>query len=398
VRSHVPDAELLRRVGIFADLDREVLDEVVSAIEVETLAADRDVFAKGDPGDCLYVLASGRVTVHDSGRQLEELRAGDMFGEMALIDHEERSASVTTLEPCTLYRLDQEPFYQLLTERPGVARGIIQMLSRRLRARLRDIADDKRYITQLYQASTEHDRLTSELQLAAKVQAGFLPQTLPTPEGWQMSAVWHPAREVSGDFYDVVESAGRLDVVIADVADKGMSAALFMAITRSTLRSSLAGTGSLSRGVAGANRLLSADAANGMFVTLFLARLDIEGGGVSYVNAGHNPPLLYRAADATFTWLTRTGLLVGFDPDAPFEERRLTLDPGDLLLLYTDGVTETHSPQGELYGEERLEALLRSLAANPPDQLVATLVDDLDRFRGSAPIHDDVTVVAIRRS
>jgi CRP-like cAMP-binding protein len=393
-----PDAELLRRVGIFADLDREVLAEVVSAVEVEQLDADRDVFTKGDPGDCLYVLASGRVTVHDGGRELEELRAGDMFGEMALIDREERSASVTTLEPCTLYRLDQEPFYQLLTERPGVARGIIQMLSRRLRARLRDIADDKRYITQLYQASTEHDRLTSELQLAAKVQAGFLPQTLPSPEGWQMSAIWHPAREVSGDFYDVVESADRLDVVIADVADKGMSAALFMAIARSTLRSSLAGTGSLARGVAGANRLLSADAANGMFVTLFLARLDIDGGGVSYVNAGHNPPLLYRAADASCSWLTRTGLLVGFDPEAPFEERRLTLAPGDLLLLYTDGVTETHSPEGELYGEERLEALLRGLAANPPDQLVATLVDELDRFRGSAPVHDDVTVVAIRRS
>ena len=394
-----PDIELLRRVGLFSQLPEDALGDIAAALEGVQLAAATEVFTKGSPGDCLYIVAAGRVVVHDEERLLEELGAGEVFGEMALIDEQPRSASVATLEPCLLFRVDQASFYRLLADRPEVARAVIRVLSRRLRARLRDIADDKRYIAQLYQASRERDRLSSELHLAAKLQAGFLPEQLPSLDGWQLSASWQPAREMSGDFYDVIgdEAGAAADVVIADVADKGMSAALFMALTRSALRSSLSGGLAPARGVAAANRLLCADASDGMFVTLFLARLSDTGGEVSYVNAGHNPPLLFEVASGACSRLTRTGLLVGWDENASFEQATVTLACGDVLLLYTDGVTEALDPEGLAYGEERLEALLRATSPAAPDEIVAALKRDLDRFCRGVPPHDDMTVVAIRR-
>jgi sigma-B regulation protein RsbU (phosphoserine phosphatase) len=148
----------------------------------------------------------------------------------------------------------------------------------------------------LYQVAVEKGRMVRELQMAYEVQAGLLPRETPQIPGWELAARWQPAREVAGDYYDFISlDGGQLGLVIADVSDKGMPAALFMALTRSTVRASIGRASSPADGIAHANRLICADSTGGMFVTLFYALLNPTTGEFTYVNAGHNPPLLCRA-------------------------------------------------------------------------------------------------------
>ena len=193
----------------------------------------------------------------------------------------------------------------------------------------------------LYQAAVETGRLERELQMARELQAGLIPHETPQAPGWEFVARWQPARQVAGDFYDFIPAAGdHIGIVVADVADKGMAAAIFMALTRSTVRASLAGAPSPAEGIARANRLICADAAGGMFVTLFYAELDPLTGQLTYVNAGHDPAILCADAQDRCTILERTGLVLGVDADAVYTQRTVQLEPGDCVLLYTDGVTD----------------------------------------------------------
>jgi phosphoserine phosphatase RsbU/P len=184
-------------------------------------------------------------------------------------------------------------------------------------------------------------------------------------------------------------------VAIGDVADKGMAAALFMALTRSVLRASAAPGRSAADVVGAANALLCADASDGMFVTLVYALLGADG-TVRYANAGHNPPLVLRA-DGRVERLDRTGILVGWDEAAAYAEARTALAPGDLLVLYTDGVTEARDGAGGEYGEERLEALLVRNRTASAASLLELVLADLASFVGGAEPYDDATIMVIAR-
>jgi sigma-B regulation protein RsbU (phosphoserine phosphatase) len=211
-------------------------------------------------------------------------------------------------------------------------------------------------------------------------------------------ARWRPARLVAGDFYDFLEAdGGRLGLVIADVSDKGPPAALFMALTRSIVRASAPHSPSAAEGIARANRLICADSTGGMFVTLFYALLDPETGEITYVNAGHNPPLLYRRGLEVPTPLVRTGMALGVLEDAPFQQVALQLEPGDCLLLYTDGVTDAVDDAGQAFGLVRLERLVAERRNESAARIVAALERALDDFTGAVAPFDDVTIIAIKR-
>ncbi len=249
----------------------------------------------------------------------------------------------------------------------------------------------------LHQAALEQARLARELQLAHEVQARLMPSDLPSGDGWDLAAWWSAAREVAGDFYDATRQGALLAVTIGDVADKGMAAALFMALTRSVLRASAGDGRGPGEVLTRANALLCADASDGMFVTLAHAQL-LPDGAVRYANGGHNPPLLVRP-DGSVDTLPRTGILVGWDETAGYGEATLDLAPGDTLVLYTDGVTEARSEDGSEYGEERLQALLRALVPGgaSADAVVRAIRSDLEGFVGSAEAFDDATVLVARR-
>jgi sigma-B regulation protein RsbU (phosphoserine phosphatase) len=252
----------------------------------------------------------------------------------------------------------------------------------------------------LYQLALAQGRLERELQVARQVQARLLPRATPEVPGWEFAARWQPALEVAGDYYDFVSlPGGRLGVVIADVTDKGMPAALFMALTRSTVRGTLAHAASPAEALASANRLLCADAANGMFVTLCCVALDPATGVAHVVNAGHNPPLWYRAAGDDLTALPFGRMPLGVESDMTYPICEVALLPGDFLLLYTDGLTDALNPAGEDFGPARLRAALTAHRRAPAQRLLAGVVDEaLAGFAGSAAPFDDVTLVAMRRS
>ena len=252
----------------------------------------------------------------------------------------------------------------------------------------------------LYQAAVETGRLERELQMARDLQAGLIPHETPQAPGWEFVARWQPARQVAGDFYDFIPAAGdHIGIVVADVADKGMAAAIFMALTRSTVRASLAGAPSPAEGIARANRLICADATGGMFVTLFYAELDPLTGQLTYVNAGHDPAILCADAQDRCARLKRTGLVLGVDADAVYTQRTVQLEPGDCILLYTDGVTDAalDASPDERFGPERLHALVEAHRRAPAAALVAALDQALQAYIGPGGPFDDVTVVAIRR-
>jgi sigma-B regulation protein RsbU (phosphoserine phosphatase) len=262
----------------------------------------------------------------------------------------------------------------------------------------------------LYQVAVEKGRMERELQMAYETQAGLLPRETPQVTGWEFAARWRPAREVAGDYYDFIpvdvnpakgsEPSPGLGIVIADVSDKGMPAALFMALTRSIVRASVGRAPSPADGIAHANRLICADSIGGMFVTLFYALLDPERGEITYVNAGHNPPLLYRQSDRAkqeqLAELTRTGMAMGVVADSSFEQRTVRLNPGDFILLYTDGVTEATDAHGREFGMERLRRAVVDQCRAPAADIVAALERAVHDFTGSTAPFDDVTIVAIK--
>jgi sigma-B regulation protein RsbU (phosphoserine phosphatase) len=247
--------------------------------------------------------------------------------------------------------------------------------------------------------AVEKGRLERELQMAREVQARLIPHTTPQRAGWEFAARWQPAREVAGDFYDfhTEHTDGSIGLVIGDVTDKGMPAALFMALSRSIVRATAAAASSPVEAIAQANRLIWADSLNGMFVSLFYGRLDPATGELTYVNAGHNPPLLFQTGHDEPVSLTRTGMVLGLQPGVPFEQRTVQLRPGDCLLLYTDGVTDAVNADRQPFG---LAALVQVLAGRR--QLAASeLLDGLDRALrahvGDTEPFDDITLLLVKR-
>jgi len=262
---------------------------------------------------------------------------------------------------------------------------------------------------QLQREIIERERLERELQLAHEIQRAFLPQKLPNLPGWDFEVYWQTAREVGGDFYDIIELSGkRMGLVIADVADKGMPAALFMTLVRTLMRATVHGTRSPAEVLKRVNRLLVPDAPKGMFVTIVYAVLYLETGVLEYANAGHNPPLVLKSPTRQLERLTRTGMALGIQKKNQIEEKQVILDPNDCLIMYTDGLTEAFSPDGELFGEDRLkqviwQSTLSRIDENGSISLTAReLLQDihlsLETFSGGIMPSDDLTLVVLKNS
>jgi phosphoserine phosphatase RsbU/P len=247
------------------------------------------------------------------------------------------------------------------------------------------------------------ERLRREVTMAAGVQQRLLPAEPPIVSHLELAGFCQPARGVGGDYYDFVTADDdQVGIVIADVAGKGIAAALVMSNVQAALRSHTAarrrqpGTvGSATDLVTDINRLLCGITDGATYVTFFYGRYDPERRRLTYVNGGHNAPLV-AGADGTTRTLDATGLPLGILADAAYEEREVSLDPGDLLLAYTDGVTESLDRDGEEYGETRLHALAISLAGASADAVQHAVVDAVGAWSDGAPPHDDLTVVAAR--
>lgn len=241
------------------------------------------------------------------------------------------------------------------------------------------------------------ERLETEVQLARQIQQTFIPETLPQLSDWELAARWKTARQVGGDFYDVFDLPdNKLGLFIADVADKGVPAALFMALTRTLVRAAVIEAASPAEALKRVNDLLIPDTKQGMFVTAVYAVLDMDKHELTYVNAGHNPPLWVRS-DGAVEKLTRTGVALGAAEDVNYEQRVIPLEKEDNILLYTDGLTESYNIDGEFFGEERLIRALQTNLCSSAHDLMDVIEKSLLDFVQDMPPADDLTMLVLRR-
>jgi serine phosphatase RsbU (regulator of sigma subunit)/putative methionine-R-sulfoxide reductase with GAF domain/anti-sigma regulatory factor (Ser/Thr protein kinase) len=242
------------------------------------------------------------------------------------------------------------------------------------------------------------ERLEHEVELARQIQKTFLPEHLPEISGWDLAATWLMARQVGGDFYDVIElPGGRLGLLIADVSDKGMPAALFMALTRTLIRAVISNAPSPAEVLRRVNALIIPDNRESMFVTAVYGVLSIENGEFTYANAGHNPPVWMSGTGKKLVLLHRTGPALGIIDDLPMDQRTIVLGLEDVLLLYTDGLTEAFSPENEIFGEERLQQALKLAETSSARLVLDALEASVNKFMDPLPASDDLTMLALKR-
>jgi hypothetical protein len=243
--------------------------------------------------------------------------------------------------------------------------------------------------------AVEHEKVRRDLAMAAEVQRRLLPPQAPRSVAATFAGLTLPARTIGGDYYDFLDLGdGRVGVAVADVSGKGISAALVMSVVQASLRViSSQNDLPLSQLAAQMNRFLHQSTGASHYATFFYAQLDERGRRLRYVNAGHNPPLLVRGADVTE--LHAGGTVLGLFPEIECQEAALDLRPGDLLVAFTDGVTEARSPSGEEFGEARLEELLRAAAGLSAGEVLERLAAAMREWIGGAEQHDDLTVVVV---
>ena len=255
----------------------------------------------------------------------------------------------------------------------------------------------------IYSEANEKKRLDHDLEIARDIQRVLLPAEPPSVNGFEISGINVPARQVSGDYFDYIKvDEERLGVAIADVSGKGVPASLIMAICRSVLRSQAAQNPSPADVLRKVNRQLYPDIKEDMFISMAYLILDHARNGVTLARAGHDAPLLYKRVSQTVTPLKPPGMVVGIDSGNVFD--RITsdfpvpLERDDCLVLYTDGVTEALDTDGNEFGVERTMQSVRASAANGAQAIIARLIDDLRNFVGSQPQNDDITLISIRKT
>jgi sigma-B regulation protein RsbU (phosphoserine phosphatase) len=258
----------------------------------------------------------------------------------------------------------------------------------------------KEYIADLAETTSAKERIESELKIAHAIQMSFLPKRLlPTRRAaaFELEALLEPAKEVGGDLYDYFfVDEDHLFFAVGDVSDKGVPAALFMAVTKTLIKGIASGETSPSEVLARVNRELCSENTEVMFVTVFCGTLDLQTGELRYSNAGHNPPLALRQGGVV-EWLdVPPGLVLGVDADSSYETRTGRLGPGDTLLAYSDGVTEAMNPERQLYSNARLQEAAGECVSKEAAETVKTVLRSTRQFAAGATQSDDITILAVR--
>jgi serine phosphatase RsbU (regulator of sigma subunit) len=404
--------KMLRNLPFLEQAEQHILEQLAAGARERTFQPGQIILEESSTGREIYLILEGEVEVvkgHDAEEMMLARRGpGDLLGEMALLEERPRFASIRALEPTRLLEFPERTMRTSLAQQPDLLYRTVQVLSARLRESDLQMIDDlqrkNRELAQAYHelqqaqaALVEKEKLERELELARQIQQSMLPGTLPQFPRVGCAAHSRPARQVGGDFYDVIPlGEGRIGLVMADVSDKGMAAALFMALTRSLIRAEAKRTPSPQEALTQVNRLLLEISHSHMFVTVFCGVLDSAQQRLRYVRAGHDYPLLVRAATGECQTLGGSGVVLGLMDDIPLEEVVVSLETGDLLALYTDGITEAKSATGEFFGPERLGAALGAARELDAQAACSAILAEVDRFRRDAAQFDDMALLLVK--
>jgi sigma-B regulation protein RsbU (phosphoserine phosphatase) len=257
--------------------------------------------------------------------------------------------------------------------------------------------DLKSYIEDLRRTTAEKERVEKELEIGRGIQQSFLPEAPPEVPGFDIAALNSPALEVGGDFYDFIPVAlDKWGLVIADVSGKGVPAALFMALSRTLIRANAVDNPTVSQAILKANKMIAEQDRANMFVTLFYGVLDTGKKTITYVNAGHNPPLVLSKKGGDIVMLAAKGIALGIMSDITLEEKEVPLREGDVVILFTDGVTESINRKQEQFGQERLIKLIEENRTLSAREIVNKIEQKVAAFSEGQSQFDDLTLVAVK--
>lgn len=393
--------QYLRKSKFFASASDEMLRSLAALSETISLRAGELLFGKGEIGTAMYFVVDGCVRIHNGDVVITHLGKGQVFGEVAALSHEVRTASVTAEMDTALVKLEQTAIYDTLSSQPGAARCVIQALCER----------ESEIIEEKFDRLVKARVMENELEIGQKIQRNFLPEVIPEIAGWRMKGVLQPARQVAGDFFDffVVPKPNCIGIVIGDVCDKGLGAALFMTLFRSLIRSisvyrNVVGenpdsddvVNTLRHAIALTNKYIaSTHASSSMFSSVFYGLLIPETGQLCYINAGHESPLIIGPSGVRQE-LTPTGPVIGLFEDAQHDVGMAEILPGEVLFGYTDGATDALNQAGEQFTEERLTAVACEKAGNG-GAMLHSILSAVETFIGDTDQYDDITMISIHR-
>jgi serine phosphatase RsbU (regulator of sigma subunit) len=397
---------------VFTGVDEETLAVLRQVARAATYPANTKLIRQGESDRVLYIVVEGMVAVTQRLEDGEERLLGTvgpkkMFGEMALIDNSPRMATCTTLQETTVLEIDEATFDAVVESSPAVAYAILRQVldsTRRLdRSAIEELTAKNQALQQALaelraaQAElVEKERLEKELEVAAAMQRSLLPASLPDLPKYGFAAALKPARQVGGDFYDVVVlDEEHVGILIADVADKGVHAALFMAVARTLFLQE--SRQSLSPSVVAQmvhEGLLAISAQADVFVTAFYGVVHVPSGRLVYVRAAHDRPLLYRLGGGVLA-LPGDGRFLGMLPDLSLSEQTIQLKPGDRLVLFSDGLPDAENLEKEMFGSRRLAQVVAKYGGLSAQEMVDGMVTAVNQFTGSAPPFDDLTLLIV---
>lgn len=390
------DAEALKQVSTIReffkiDEEKELSEGTRLLLEAMTelvIPKGRDIVTCGAGSeDGMYIILSGKADVFSSdGTRINRLGAGDFVGELGLINDDNRAATVRASSDVRCANISKRLFEDIASRNRKIYGSFMNML-----------------YTKTTKLVTEQERIKSELSIATKIQADCLENDFTAFNrltAVNLTAHMKPAKEVGGDFYDVfMIDQNHLCFLIADVSGKGVPAALFMTMAKTHIKNFATVGLPLAEVAARANNQLCYKNESGMFVTAFICVLDVRSGEVQFVNAGHNCPFVQKQDGAFEMFRTKANLVFGLMEDVQYREQTLTLNPGDSIYLYTDGVTEALNPEQELFGDDRLyEILNRHRAqAGEPETFVQAIYREVQAFADGEPQADDITMLYVTR-
>ena len=390
------DAEALKQVSTIReffkiDEEKELSEGTRLLLEAMTelvIPKGRDIVTCGAGSeDGMYIILSGKADVFSSdGTRINRLGAGDFVGELGLINDDNRAATVRASSDVRCANISKRLFEDIASRNRKIYGSFMNML-----------------YTKTTKLVTEQERIKSELSIATKIQADCLENDFTAFNrltAVNLTAHMKPAKEVGGDFYDVfMIDRDHLCFLIADVSGKGVPAALFMTMAKTHIKNFATVGLPLAEVAARANNQLCYKNESGMFVTAFICVLDVRSGEVKFVNAGHNCPFVQKQDGAFEMFRAKANLVFGLMEDVPYREQTLTLNPGDSIYLYTDGVTEALNPAQELFGDDRLYEILNlhRAQAGEPETFVQAIYREVQAFADGEPQADDITMLYMTR-
>jgi phosphoserine phosphatase RsbU/P len=396
--------------AVFERLSTEDIATLREVSHLKSYPPNAVLIHEGELEHTFYVLQSGTVKITqripDAADRLLAMRGpGEFFGEMAVVDNSPRSASVTTVTGVQVIEITQEIFDRVLSRSPELAMTILQHVMSSFRGtmsqQILELQTKNRALEQAYQelqaAQAElvaTERVKRDLEVAAHLQRSILPDHLPQPIGYHFAARAQPAREIGGDFYDVFKLDDQhLGILLADVSDKSIHAAIFMAVSRTLFLTEARRSLSPRQVVEAVNELvLEVSSSDDMFVTAFYGVLHLDDRQLTYVRAGQDKPLLQHA-DGTHEVLDGRGRFIGMMPDLIVEERTIDLKSGDRLILYSDGITDAIDATEQNYGVPRLQKTILEHRTDSVEKLADAIFNDVVSFEGDAPQFDDITLL-----